>query len=106
MEGLIALWLVIGGVVGGLWVAASADEHGIHVVKGVRELCNILFANRNWFGKLLSSLIIILMLPGIILDAILELIFKFSVFISIAPESLCRALHSSHFRNAGTDLYL
>ena len=81
MECLLVLWLVFGGVVGGLWGAASADERGIHVAKGVRELCDILFANRNWFGKLLSSLIIIIMLPGIILDAILELIFKFLVFI-------------------------
>lgn len=81
MEGLLVIWLLFGGVIGGLWGAEAADEHGIHIIKGVRELCNILFANRNWFGKLLSSLIIILMLPGIILDAIGELILKFSVFI-------------------------
>lgn len=81
MEGLLVLWLVFGGVIGGLWGAVSADEHGIHIANGVREFCDILFANRNWFGRLLSSLIIILMLPGIILDAILELIFKFLVFI-------------------------
>lgn len=58
-----------------------SDGYTINSVKVIRKVSKDLFADRNWFGKIVSSLIMVLFLPGIVLGAILQLIFTTLVFI-------------------------